>query len=186
MSTVKVNLVEPRSGTTLTLGASGDTVDIPAGATIDATGATITGWPSAGPVGEPNFQIYNSVGVHWSSSAYVKVAWNNIIWETDTGSCDVTTNRRFTVPTGKGGKYAIQTHVKAPSGGNGYMKILVSGVELNNPWLSWATDYGGSKIIYTINILDLDAADYLEWWCYSSGNGTAGGGMYASGWRFAE
>ena len=48
MSTVKVNLVEPRSGTTLTLGASGDTVDIQTGATIDATGATITGWPSGG------------------------------------------------------------------------------------------------------------------------------------------
>jgi len=43
MSTVKVNLVEPRSGTTLTLGASGDTIAIPAGATI-ANSGTATGF----------------------------------------------------------------------------------------------------------------------------------------------
>jgi len=43
MSTVKVNLVEPRSGTTLTLGASGDTVDIPSGVTI-ANSGTATGF----------------------------------------------------------------------------------------------------------------------------------------------
>ena len=153
------------------------------------SGATAPEWAAAaasGTAGEPNFQIYNSAGVVWSSSAYIKVAWNNIIWETDSGSCDVTTNYRFTVPSGKGGKYVIQTHVKSPGGGNGYMKILVSGVELNNPWLSYASDFGGNKIIYTVNILDLDAADYLEWWCYSAGNLTAGAGMYASGWRFAE
>ena len=48
MSKINTDAVEPSTGTTLTLGASGDTVDIPSGATIDATGATITGWPSGG------------------------------------------------------------------------------------------------------------------------------------------
>jgi|TARA_R100000482_G_scaffold20140_3_gene5816 hypothetical protein len=43
MSTLETNLVQPSSGTTLTLGASGDTVDVPSGATFDATGATVTG-----------------------------------------------------------------------------------------------------------------------------------------------
>ena len=43
MSTLETNLVQPSTGTTLTLGASGDTVDIPSGATFDATGATVTG-----------------------------------------------------------------------------------------------------------------------------------------------
>jgi len=46
MSTVKVNLVEPRSATTLTLGASGDTIAIPAGATI-ANSGTATGFSAA-------------------------------------------------------------------------------------------------------------------------------------------
>ena len=43
MSTVKADLIEPSTATTLTLGASGDTVDVPSGATLDVTGATITG-----------------------------------------------------------------------------------------------------------------------------------------------
>ena len=43
MSTLETNLVQPSTGTTLTLGASGDTVDVPSGATLDVTGATVTG-----------------------------------------------------------------------------------------------------------------------------------------------
>jgi hypothetical protein len=37
------NNIINESGNTITIGASGDTVDIPSGATFDATGATITG-----------------------------------------------------------------------------------------------------------------------------------------------
>jgi hypothetical protein len=48
MSQIEVNKVIPQgSGTNLQLGDSGDTVDIPAGATLDATGATITGFAAA-------------------------------------------------------------------------------------------------------------------------------------------
>ena len=44
MSTIETNLVQPSTGTTLTLGASGDTVTIPSGATIDASAGTATGF----------------------------------------------------------------------------------------------------------------------------------------------
>ena len=37
MSKIEVNTVEPQCGTTLTLGASGDTVTIPSGATLSAS-----------------------------------------------------------------------------------------------------------------------------------------------------
>ena len=47
MSQIEVDKVIPQSGTNLQLGDSGDTVDIPAGATLDATGATITGFDAA-------------------------------------------------------------------------------------------------------------------------------------------
>ena len=49
MSTVETNLVQPSTGTNLQLGASGDTVDVPSGAALDVTGATVTGL-SAGKV----------------------------------------------------------------------------------------------------------------------------------------
>ena len=43
MSTLETNLIQPSTSTVLTLGAVGDTVDIPSGATLDVTGATVTG-----------------------------------------------------------------------------------------------------------------------------------------------
>ena len=49
MSKIEVNTVEPQCGTTLTLGASGDTITIPAGATITNNG-TQTGFGRTGAV----------------------------------------------------------------------------------------------------------------------------------------
>jgi hypothetical protein len=42
MSQLEVDKVIPQSGTTLTLGESGDTVSVPSGATLDASNATLT------------------------------------------------------------------------------------------------------------------------------------------------
>jgi hypothetical protein len=42
LSKIEVDAVEPQSGTSLTLGASGDTITIPAGATFDSSAATTT------------------------------------------------------------------------------------------------------------------------------------------------
>lgn len=49
MSKIEVDAIEPQSGTTLTLGASGDTITIPAGATITNNG-TQTGFGRTGTV----------------------------------------------------------------------------------------------------------------------------------------
>jgi hypothetical protein len=49
MSKIEVDAVEPQSGTTLTLGASGDTITIPAGATISNSG-TAAGFGPTGAV----------------------------------------------------------------------------------------------------------------------------------------
>ena len=49
MSKIEVNAIEPQTGTTLTLGASGDTITIPAGATISNSG-TAAGFGPTGAV----------------------------------------------------------------------------------------------------------------------------------------
>ena len=46
MSKIEVNQVDPQSGTTLTLGTSGDTVSIPSGVTL-ANAGTVTGIPTS-------------------------------------------------------------------------------------------------------------------------------------------
>jgi len=43
MSKLEVDAIEPQSGTTLTLGASGDTITIPSGATFDASSGSLAG-----------------------------------------------------------------------------------------------------------------------------------------------
>jgi hypothetical protein len=42
MSKIEVDTIAPQSGTQVTLGESGDTVNIPAGATFDASSGTLT------------------------------------------------------------------------------------------------------------------------------------------------
>ena len=46
MSKIEVDQVDPQSGTTLTLGTSGDTVSIPSGVTL-ANAGTVTGIPAS-------------------------------------------------------------------------------------------------------------------------------------------
>ena len=42
MSKIEVDTIAPQSGTQVTLGESGDTITIPAGATFDASSGTLT------------------------------------------------------------------------------------------------------------------------------------------------
>jgi hypothetical protein len=43
MSKIEVDAIEPQSGTTLTIGASGDTITIPSGATLSGTSIALSG-----------------------------------------------------------------------------------------------------------------------------------------------
>jgi len=47
MSTLEVNKITPSTGTTITLGDSGDTFTIPSGVTLDGSSATLTGFGTA-------------------------------------------------------------------------------------------------------------------------------------------
>jgi hypothetical protein len=74
MSKVNVNSIEPETGTTLTLGAASDTIDIPSGATLDVTGATVSGL-SAGKVLQV-VSTTDNTAVTVSSGALVELSTN--------------------------------------------------------------------------------------------------------------
>ena len=103
MSTLETNLVQPSTGTSLTLGASGDTITIPSGATITNSG-TATGFPD----NTPAFRAYMGATQTISTASGTKLNFNNESY--DTGSNYDTSNYRFTPTTA--GKYLITASIR--------------------------------------------------------------------------
>ena len=100
MSELKVNKVTPRSGTTVTLGDSGDTITIPSGVTITNDG-TQTGF---GGTNTPAFMAYRTSSQSISNATFTKIEFSTEVFDTD--NCyDNATNYRFTPTTA--GKYFI-------------------------------------------------------------------------------
>ena len=91
MSTLETNLIQPSTGTTLTVGASGDTITIP-------SGAIATGFNN------PSFFGKLASGTTITHATETKItAMTDGEIDTDT-AFDGTT---FTVPAGQGGNYII-------------------------------------------------------------------------------
>ena len=92
MSTLETNLIQPSTGTTLTVGASGDTVTAPTGVTVAGAMANT-----------PAFRATLSNATSMSNGATVKLEFGTEVYDTD--SAYDTSNYRFTVPSGEAGKY---------------------------------------------------------------------------------
>tara|TARA_R100001480_G_scaffold113607_1_gene114204 strand:- start:1182 stop:1727 length:546 start_codon:yes stop_codon:yes gene_type:complete len=69
MSTLETNLIQPSTGTSLTIGASGDTITIPSGATITNSG-TATGFAGTGRIIQ-TVQVKDESSLSSSSTSYV-------------------------------------------------------------------------------------------------------------------
>lgn len=122
MSKLETNTIDTVSGTstlqvgstntsTITLGVSGDTINVPSGVTINNNG-TQTGF---GGVNTPAFQAYASSNQSQTNDTFTKIQCNTE--DFDVGSnYDHSTNYRFTPTTS--GKYYIygQAHCNAGSG----------------------------------------------------------------------
>ena len=117
MSTLEVNKLAPLADNgTVTLGDSGDTITLTAGADLTLggssttitipSGATITNSGTAtgfGGENTPSFHVYASSGQTVTASAQTKVVFNTEVIDTDNAFATNT----FTVPSGKGGKYLM-------------------------------------------------------------------------------
>ena len=104
MSKLETNQVDPATGTTLTLGTSGDTISIPSGVTI-ANSGTATGF---GGDNTPAFSTYIGSNQTLSDATTTKADFDTEEFDTD-GAYD-TSNKRFTVPSGEGGKYFFSAY----------------------------------------------------------------------------
>ena len=153
MGTIFVDNLEPQSGTSLTLGASGDTIGL-------ATGASQTL-----AVNTPAFHAKMNASQQLANDTLVKIAYNTEVFDTD-GAYDHSTNYRFTVPSGKGGKYLIGGSIR--SGNMADTKKItfdfkVNGSEVAENYAQVVSSNSGEQ--YTIGItkiLTLSASDYVE------------------------
>jgi len=91
MSKIETNTIAPSTGTTLTIGESGDTVQL-------GTGATQSGF---GGVNTPSFKVTMTTAQSIPSSTATVVAFDTEIFDTD----NTVSSGVFTVPSGKAGKY---------------------------------------------------------------------------------
>jgi len=162
---------------TIGLGKSGDTINIPAGATI-ANAGTATGF---GGDNTPSFRAKNS-STQTFSSGYVKVQYDSEDW--DTSSAFDTSNYRFTVPSGQAGKYhvTVTTRQDGTSAQALNYAIVIYKNGSGYRYINTNPSYGGNVERFAANYsetIDLAASDYLE--IYINGGGFvlgAGSGLF--------
>ena len=180
-SEIKSNKISPATGTNFTLGDSGDTFTVPSGTTFDiASGATITnsGTVSGFGVNTPIFMTgcYNATGYYtYSNNVNTKVAFNTELVDTDS-AFDSSTNYRFTVPSGKGGKYYISAGVQIYNSSNisnAYLWLFKNGGAMGWSRLGNSSTNGGYiEQLNVDRVFDLNAGDYLEVYVQLDGTGT--------------
>lgn len=115
MSTLEVNKITPQgTGTTVTLGDSGDTFTIPSGVTLDGSSATLTGFPN--PSNTPSFYAYLSSNI----SNFVANQYNTIVFQTEghDSNSDYDTSTGIFTPS-VAGKYFCFAAAKMGNFGDG-------------------------------------------------------------------
>ena len=150
-SQLKVNEIITQSGSSLSLGQSGDTLSL-------TTGALQSN------VLYPAWSVELSANQTFSSGASTKIQLNNAIFDTDSG-LDTSTNYRYTIPSGKGGKYIVNFSGKTDSAidQNGFILIKVNGNSQYNSFQGHVKPNAtGNVHLVGSCILNLSASDYLE------------------------
>ena len=131
-------------------------------ANYDFTG-TVTG---AGVTNTPSFMAANSGGQTLTNSATNVLAGNSEIYDSD--SAYDNSSYRFTVPSGKGGKYLFGLGCQFETNAAGRMDNFALRIRVNGSTVIDAADYPGGSTEnripykYTSGILNLSAADYVE------------------------
>jgi len=163
MSKLETNTIDTVSGTsplqvgstntsTITLGASGDTINIPSGATI-ANSGTATGFG----VNTPAFQMSATSSQNISNTTQTTVAFDTTLFDTDSG-VDLS-NNKYVIPTGKGGKYYFYASVRrtAWTSSRCYISFRV-----NNSDVYYAENGNDSfQTVYGAITLNLSASDEI-------------------------
>ena len=162
MSKLETNQVDPSTGTTLTLGTSGDTIAIPSGVTITNSGTA----NNFGGVNTPYFFAHANGNQTIGTSSYTKVEIDTEI--VDTNSKFDVANYRFT--PAEVGYYIIGGFVRFDSS----TTTADCGIIIYKNGSAYYKHVEGKSSVTTKHInqvVYLDADDYVELYCYQNGGG---------------
>ena len=150
---------------TIGLGKSGDTINIPSGATI-ANAGTATGF---GGANTPSFKATCSGTPTVANDANVKIAFNTEVWDTD--SAFDTSNYRFTVPSGEGGKYFFiaSMEINITSATTSMRPMIWKNGATAIRTMSYESYYPSES---TSGVINLAAGDYVEAYLYHNAGGS--------------
>ena len=170
MSKIQVDTIDTRSGTstmqigstnttTITLGVSGDTVNIPSGVTI-ANAGTATGF---GGDNSPAFIVGRTGGnINVNNNTFTKLEFDNEILDTDNAFA----SNKFTVPSGEGGKYHFIAGCGTQPPGSGARSGIAfyknGSLSEHGRMRDSACDTGNDSMLNASVILSLSASDYIE------------------------
>ena len=178
MSTLEVNTINPQSGNDVTIGGSSKNVKFASGTTVDFNTNTPTLTLGAAMKNTPAFAMRGSGSLQTvTDNTFTKAQLNNADIDTDS-ACDTTTNYRFTVPSGKAGKYFISASLNAYTATNDQQLfdglIYKNGSSIaTNLWQYSTAASAGRHNAYSQSILvDLAAGDYIELYGRISGGST--------------
>ena len=151
------NNIINESGNTITIGASGDTTNIIG--TLQNDGSAVANTPMV--------SAYMSASQTVSDNAHTKIQYNTEVYDTDS-AYDHSSNYRFTVPSGKAGKYLISASCYMLGNNNDEVMLEVSiykngtQVERDERYGNYSTGQGSGGVQKIIRIMDLSASDYIE------------------------
>ena len=100
-SILKVDKLDPQSGTALEIGTSGDTITVPSGATFNVAGTMQSGGVTV--ANTPAFAVGKSAAQTISSSTATKVTFDTEYFDSDGAFA----SDKFTCPSGGAGKYLM-------------------------------------------------------------------------------
>jgi len=158
-SVLKVDKLDPQSGTDLEIGTSGDTITIPSGATIVNSG-TATGF---GGDNTPAFSAERSSAQSITASTRTTILFNNEFYDSDS-EYDTTTGK-FTPQTA--GKYYVSSTVLLDSDANGnlsyaFIELYKNASPITEAIMDDRSGYGRRKTACLNVIADMNgSSDYL-------------------------
>jgi len=152
------NNIINESGNTITIGASGDTISIPSGATI-ANSGTATGF------GETNTPAWNAYLGSQQSLVGDAYALINADTETvDTNSAYDTSNKRFTVPSGHAGTYFYYIIIRETYDTDIELRLALykNGSMYHQYRVQLNPNGNAGRCYQTSGILELAVGDYVD------------------------